>query len=132
MRLAYLILGLISLARVVTWIVTGFGDTPHVGVLQFLPNTVVACLWAVAGVTTIAGGWSYKARYVGILLTGVLNAVVGGASLFNRTLGETNGITMSIAVSYLGIAVMAVILPRLTDAQIVLHGDKARSVHGQR
>lgn len=125
-RLAYLVLALISLARVVTWCATGFGDSPHVGFLQYLPTSLVAVLWAIGGVTTAVGGWHYRARQIGITLTAIMNASVGTASFFNRTVGEANGITMSVAVSYLGIAVIAVLLPRLTDAGIVLDGERGK------
>lgn len=125
-RLTYIVLGVISFARVVTWLATGFGDTANAGILMFLPNALVAGLWLIAGVTTMIGAWAYKARYVGILLTAMLNASVGGASLLNRTIGSDDGVTMSVAVSYLGLSALAIFLPRLTDAQIVLHGDPVR------
>lgn len=121
---AYVVLGVISFARVVTWLATGFGESPHVGFLALFPTSVVALVWAVAGVTTMTGAWSYKFRLIGVTLTAVLNASVGTASFLNRTIGDTSGITMSVAISYLGIAVMAIILPRLTDAETVLEGVK--------
>lgn len=121
---AYVVLGVISFARVVTWLTTGFGESPHAGFLALLPVNMVAVLWGIAGVATIIGAWSYKFRQIGVTLTAILSATVGTASFLNRTIGEATGITMSTSISYLGIAVMAILIPRLTDAGTVLEGAK--------
>lgn len=127
LALAYFALGVGSLARAVTWIATGWGNTVHVGALSHIPNGIVATAWVLAGVLTMTGAWHFKARAWGLVLTAILNTTVGVASLFNRAIVGADGVTASVAVSYLVIALIAVALPRLTDMRTILETEAGDS-----
>lgn len=118
----YITLAVIDVARAHTWLHTSWSDSPHVGFLAAVPDWIVAAAWVIAGIALLAGRESYRARIVGITATAGLNAAVGVASLINRVLLDGTGVTVSVAVSYLGIAGITICLPRLTDKQTVING----------
>lgn len=119
---AYIICGFISFSRAYTWINTSWGDSPHVGFLTLLPNGLVAILWVISGLAMCVSWWYVKARYLAVPLTACMNGTVGVASFFNRAFMDGTGVTFSVAVSYIGIAIFVVLLPLMTDKRSVLDG----------
>lgn len=114
----YIVLGIVCLARAYTFHATDWSESPHVGILLQLPDTAAIGLWLVAGVALLGAYWFDSLKIVGVPLAALLNFLVGVASLWNRFNG-VSGVTLSIAVSYVAIAFITLLLPRLTDKQTV-------------
>lgn len=118
---ASLTLGILDLSRAHAWGTGEMARYEHVGILGVIPPPITAGLFALAGLAMLAAYLSMHCRIIGVSLTAGLHATVA-ISAAAAYLDPGSGVLLSTVGSYGAIAVLTLLITRMTDNITVLEG----------
>ena len=119
--LASLTLGILDLSRAHAWGTGEMARYEHVGILGVIPPPITAGLFALAGLAMLAAYLSMTCRIIGVSLTAGLHATVA-ISAAAAYLDPGSKVLLSTVGSYGAIAVLTLLITRMTDNVTILEG----------
>lgn len=118
---ASLALGALDLSRAHAWGTGEMARYEHVGILGTIPPLVTAAAFTLAGLAMLAAYISMPCRIIGISLTAGLHATVA-ISAAVAYIDPGSKVLLSTVGSYGAIAVLTLLITRMTDNITVLEG----------
>ena len=116
--LAGFTLALLNVSRAHVWAAADETKQYSFGVAGLVPDAIAITLWLVAAATVCLAYWSFWFRVIGISLTAGLHASVAISAMFEPLAPELT----STVGSYGTIAILTLLIARMTDNRTVLEG----------
>ena len=119
--LAGFALALLNVSRAHVWAAADETMQLSLGVAGLVPDAITIPLWLVAAITVGLAYWSFWCRVIGISLTAGLHASVAISAMFTMFEPHAPVLTSTVG-SYGTIAILTLLIARMTDNRTVLEG----------